>query len=116
MLRNGLQQPDNIKKAGESTGEHEMLLPSSSRPISQPVGSKPASGFGCLAPLLLGFVVALTWMGAFVVTGIRLPFWPCPRCGERFSTKGVYNKSFLARKCVHCGLPKYAVDDLEDNR
>jgi hypothetical protein len=82
-----------------------------------PAGGIGASlGFWLFGSPLLGFVVVLTWMGAFLVTSIRLQCWPCPRCGERFSAKGWYNKGFLARKCVHCGLAKYALDDLEGNR
>jgi Zn ribbon nucleic-acid-binding protein len=33
--------------------------------------------------------------------------WRCPRCGKWFSAKWWYNKGFLARQCVHCGLQKY---------
>jgi hypothetical protein len=61
--------------------------------------------------LIPGFVAAFVWIAAFLVTGIRLQLWPCPRCGEWFSATSSYNKSFLARKCVHCGLPKFAVED-----
>lgn len=52
--------------------------------------------------------VALVWMAAFAITGFRVQCWKCPRCGNWFSAKWYYNKSFLARKCVHCGLPKFA--------
>ena len=53
------------------------------------------------------FVVALIWMALFAYTGIRVQLWRCPRCGKWFSAKWWYNKGFLARQCVHCGLPKY---------
>jgi len=53
------------------------------------------------------FVVAFLWMALFAVTGIRLQLWPCPRCRDWFSGKWWYNKGFLARRCVHCGLRKY---------
>jgi hypothetical protein len=72
-------------------------------------------GFWLFRSTLLGFVVALIWMGAFAITGLRLQSWPCPRCGEAFSAKGWYNKSFLARRCVHCGLPKFAASGSECN-
>ena len=62
------------------------------------------------------FVFAILWMLMFAVVGSRLSRWPCPRCGERFSQVGWYNRGFLARKCVHCGLAKYAVDDSCDNK
>jgi hypothetical protein len=77
-----------------------------------PVGIIAARiGFWLFHLMLLGFVVAPIWMGAFMATGLRLQLWACCRCGERFSAKGWYNKGFLARKCVHCGLPKYALAD-----
>jgi hypothetical protein len=53
------------------------------------------------------FATAFFWMALFAVTGIRISSWSCPRCGECFSGKWWYNKGFLARRCVHCGLPKY---------
>ena len=52
-------------------------------------------------------VTAGLWMALFGVNGIRLQLWRCPRCGECFSGTWWYNKSFLARRCVHCGLEKY---------
>lgn len=54
-----------------------------------------------------GFVVAFFWIGLFVVTGMRVQMWRCPRCGKWFSATWWYNLSFLARRCVHCGLRKY---------
>jgi hypothetical protein len=53
------------------------------------------------------FVLAFFWMALFVLTGWRVQLWRCPRCGKWFSAKWWYNKGFLARRCVHCGLPKY---------
>ncbi|MBI1741049.1 MAG: hypothetical protein HYR57_09260 [Candidatus Koribacter versatilis] len=53
------------------------------------------------------FVTAFLWMALFVYTGARVQLWRCPRCGKWFSAKWWYNKGFLARRCVHCGLPKY---------
>jgi hypothetical protein len=52
-------------------------------------------------------VIAVVWFAAFFFNGVRLQLWRCPRCGEWFSGTWWYNKSFLARRCVHCGLPKY---------
>jgi hypothetical protein len=52
-------------------------------------------------------VVAVLWFALFVFNGVRLQVWRCPRCGEWFSGTWWYNKSFLARQCVHCGLQKY---------
>ena len=60
--------------------------------------------FNTLVP---GFVAAFIWMGLFLFTSIRVNLWRCPRCGEWFSATWWYNLSFLARRCVHCGLRKY---------
>lgn len=57
------------------------------------------------------FVFAGIWMAMFVIVGIRLSAWRCPRCGKRFSGPWLHDKGFLARKCIHCGLPNYAADD-----
>lgn len=57
--------------------------------------------------LIPGFVVAFFWMGLFVFAGTRVRMWPCPRCGKWFSGTWWYDLSFLARRCVHCGLRKY---------
>jgi hypothetical protein len=53
------------------------------------------------------FVAAFVWMALFLFAGVRVNIWRCPRCGESFSGKWWYNLGFLARRCVHCGLPKY---------
>ncbi|MDR3722065.1 MAG: hypothetical protein P4L00_10730 [Candidatus Acidoferrales bacterium] len=50
---------------------------------------------------------AIFWMGLIFLTGIRVNTFLCPRCGKWFSTIWWYNLSFFARRCVHCGLPKY---------
>jgi len=56
----------------------------------------------------LVITLSLAWMIGVLATWIRLSQWRCPRCGKWFTAKWWYNKGFLARKCVHCGLPKYA--------
>jgi predicted RNA-binding Zn-ribbon protein involved in translation (DUF1610 family) len=53
------------------------------------------------------FVVAIGWMVFFVVAGNLVVRFPCPRCGKWFFAKWWYRNSF-ARRCVHCGLPKWA--------
>lgn len=55
-----------------------------------------------------GFVVAFLWMAMLAVRGMRVNLWRCPNCGEWFSGTWWYNLSFLARRCVHCGLPEYS--------
>jgi hypothetical protein len=62
-----------------------------------------------------GMVAAIAWMVAYMVIGFRIQLWPCPRCGKRFSAKWWYNKWLFARKCVHCGLPKYSNSDAGEN-
>jgi len=54
-----------------------------------------------------GFVVAVGWMIFLAVASIRCENFRCPRCRKRFFAKWWYHNSF-ARRCVHCGLPKYA--------
>jgi hypothetical protein len=60
--------------------------------------------------LLPGEIAAVGWILLFLITGIRYQTFRCPRCGNWFAAKWWYNKSFLARKCVHCGLPKFSDD------
>src|SRR5271157_3457985 len=52
-------------------------------------------------------VVAIGWMIFFAVAGIRYQTFRCPRCGKWFFAKWWYHNIFT-RRCVHCGLPKYA--------
>ena len=52
-------------------------------------------------------VMALLDVAFVTVTWTRLALFRCPRCGKPFFTTTWYRNPF-ARKCVHCGLPKYA--------
>jgi hypothetical protein len=63
------------------------------------------------APVL---IAAPAWMIAFSVIGYQKSNFRCPRCGELFFRKfddrawrkvWVYNP--FARRCMHCGLPKW---------
>jgi hypothetical protein len=56
------------------------------------------------------YVCCSAWMILFLIAINRLDYVPCPRCGKPFARKWWYTNSFLARKCVHCRLPKYAAD------
>ena len=75
------------------------------------------SGFvvvGALAELLgkLGLgdvgikVFSPAWMIAFVVVGVRLQLFKCPRCRRQFFKAWWYYNPF-ARKFVHCGFSKW---------
>lgn len=54
--------------------------------------------------------VAVVWMLAILVTSHRASALRCPRCGQRFYAKGLYHNGFT-RKCLHCGLRKWADED-----
>lgn len=73
-------------------------------PVCGAVAFVSAELFHTLTP---AFVAASLWMGLFLVVGIRVDMWRCPRCGQRFSGTWWYQLGFLARRCVHCGLRKY---------
>ena len=59
------------------------------------------------APEILGYIWALAWMGALVIVGNLAIGFRCPRCGEPFF-RWSWGYNGFARKCVHCGLPKWA--------
>lgn len=63
--------------------------------------------FKLFSTLKPAFVVAFAWMGFYVVAGNLFLRFPCPRCGKPFFAKWWYYNGF-ARRCVHCGLRKYA--------
>ena len=50
------------------------------------------------------------WMLAIVVFGNYELLFHCPRCHSPFFSWGLSSNS-LARKCVHCGLPKWQYPD-----
>lgn len=59
-------------------------------------------------------VVLATWLIAFAVTAVGLTTWPCPRCGNWFHAKKFWHNEFSG-KCLHCGLPKWAEQDIGDD-
>lgn len=59
-----------------------------------------------------GFIVAVGWMVFFLVAGFRCQSFRCPRCSKWFFAKWWYRNP-LARRCVHCGLPKYAASEAD---
>jgi ribosomal protein L37E len=68
------------------------------------------AALGTRAPDWLWPVAMLPWMVAAIVKSQGAIRVPCPRCGKPFnSTSWSYNG--LARRCMHCGLPKWAPAD-----
>jgi hypothetical protein len=50
----------------------------------------------------------MAWWGvSFFVTALRKGMFLCPRCGQEFFSRDGFGNTF-ARKCLHCGLPKWA--------
>ena len=51
------------------------------------------------------------WLAGVWFAGMRLSFWRCPRCGNPFGRRPFGGKkgNKVVRECVHCGLPKYAL-------
>jgi hypothetical protein len=52
----------------------------------------------------------VAWLTAFAAAMTHLYSFRCPRCGQWFFIKGATNRP-LARACVNCGLPKWAIED-----
>ena len=62
------------------------------------------------APLGLRFAAMAPFVGAAILAGQAPIRWRCPRCGKPFhAAKGWHNG--LARRCLNCGLPKWAGHD-----
>ena len=76
--------------------------------ILGPLTNDIRSPFGAivLIVMLFGFVIS-------AVTSIVLKTWPCPNCGNTFHWRGIWCWEFSA-KCLHCGLPKWAEQDVKD--
>jgi hypothetical protein len=53
--------------------------------------------------LALGFL----WITASFITGFRAQRFRCPQCGKPFFV-GRWAVNNWARRCVHCGLPKWS--------
>jgi hypothetical protein len=64
------------------------------------------------------FLTAFVWMLAWAAIGYRKSNFRCPRCGALFFNKFddrpwrmVWRHNPFARRCMHCGLPKWAAQD-----
>lgn len=52
------------------------------------------------------------WMVATIVSYFRLLFFRCPRCHHTFFVRWSFMlNNWFARRCMHCGLPKWSKDD-----
>jgi hypothetical protein len=52
------------------------------------------------------WVLGLPWIICVVVVALSLQLFKCPRCHQPFS-----NGNPFAAKCLHCGLPKWSLQD-----
>jgi ribosomal protein L37E len=54
--------------------------------------------------------IGLGWMVLFAGSQVWRVMWRCPRCGRQFFFSGLIN--VFARRCMHCGLPKWSQSSL----
>ena len=79
-------------------------------PITLIFGGGLSKAFDSMIPLS---VVAITLLILVVVTAFRFIYWKCPRCHGFYMIKRPWY-SFVhwpSKKCINCGLPKYAETD-----
>jgi hypothetical protein len=57
-------------------------------------------------------VAGIAWFLFIMSTNAEFAWFRCPRCGKTFAVKWFLNllPPVLVRRCVHCGLEKYAND------
>jgi predicted RNA-binding Zn-ribbon protein involved in translation (DUF1610 family) len=66
----------------------------------------------------VAFVFALAWMVWFLMAGMEIAQFSCPRCGEfyfRKNSRWSRTANMLRRRCGYCGLKKFAKNDLESD-
>jgi hypothetical protein len=56
---------------------------------------------GVLFPYFAGFSVAI-WL----ISGLRVSAFNCPRCQKCFIGSWWYGNYFFVNQCAHCGLPR----------
>jgi len=66
---------------------------------------------------MIGLVLLAGWVAVllrFFFVSSEYVYWSCPRCGKPYHYLvrwyGRWNNPF-ARRCVHCGLPKWVDSD-----
>jgi hypothetical protein len=70
----------------------------------------PLSALTGIKPDNIVLPVAVCWLATIVITGFYRSLFRCPRCGKEFFWGSWFVNSF-ARKCMHCGLRKWARAD-----
>src|SRR5438874_5759306 len=55
----------------------------------------------------------MAWLVTCAIAHVVVMMWRCPRCGKPFFLSWLKG-NFLARRCLHCGLPKYAMNGSAD--
>jgi hypothetical protein len=55
--------------------------------------------------VMVAWFLLFLWIIAACVVGTMSALWPCPRCGKLF--RGWF-RPFLPKRCVHCGLARWA--------
>ena len=51
--------------------------------------------------------IGIIWFLGTAVLMVRRNLLRCPRCENRFFIRG-FGRNHFARRCLHCGLPKWA--------
>src|SRR5437588_826428 len=59
------------------------------------------------------YILGPAWMIGFLIAGMRMWLFQCPRCHRRFFCTWWHGNLF-ARKCLHCGLPKWSESDVNE--
>src|SRR5262249_54196259 len=75
------------------------------------IGIPLAKRYGSETPFI---IVAALWMAAGAVAGISLSLFKCPRCRKPFFLGKWLSSNPMARKCMRCGLPKWAEAEVGD--
>ncbi len=65
-----------------------------------------AKHYDWLPPILV--ILGLASLVGSLVVRLVLAGWKCPRCGNRFHSKGFWSSDERASQCMNCGLPKWA--------
>ena len=64
-----------------------------------------------IKPEYFFFWIAGLWMLMLIIAGFQFWWFYCPRCHKKFFATFWYRNP-LTKKCLHCGLPKWANTDV----